>query len=237
MVYPLEGIKVLDFSIAVAAPFGGMMLADMGAEVIKVERVQGEAQRLGLPAGMDDVLDTSVVEKMPDTASWMAFNRGKKDLAIDIRTDKGKEIILKLAAETDDVKKELIKSDIAAIQAQNEVDKKIAKDLQAKIHTNNGIIQGAGVIKEGVNRNWKMGGTDDYLETGSWLIGIGGMVIAWFQRKRAIESESDKKVANNKYLAHKKGVNKYNLGSEVTPEGKTKLYYAISEERDKLGVA
>ncbi len=101
MVYPLEGIKVLDFSIAVAAPFGGTMLADMGAEVIKVERVQGEAQRLGLPAGMDDVLDTSVVEKMPDTASWMAFNRGKKDLAIDIRTDKGKEIILKLAAEAD----------------------------------------------------------------------------------------------------------------------------------------
>jgi crotonobetainyl-CoA:carnitine CoA-transferase CaiB-like acyl-CoA transferase len=101
MVYPLEGIKVLDFSIAVAAPFGGMMLADMGAEVIKVERVQGEAQRLGLPAGMDEVLDTSVVEKMPDTASWMAFNRGKKDLAIDIRTEKGKEIVLKLAREAD----------------------------------------------------------------------------------------------------------------------------------------
>ena len=101
MVYPLEGIKVLDFSIAVAAPFGGTMLADMGAEVIKIERVQGEAQRLGLPAGMDDVLDTSVVEKMPDTASWMAFNRGKKDLAIDIRTESGKEIILKLAKGVD----------------------------------------------------------------------------------------------------------------------------------------
>jgi crotonobetainyl-CoA:carnitine CoA-transferase CaiB-like acyl-CoA transferase len=101
MVYPLEGIKVLDFSIAVAAPFGGTMLTDMGAEVIKIERVQGEAQRLGLPAGMDDVLDTSIVEKMPDTASWMAFNRGKKDLAVDIRTEKGKEIILKLVKDTD----------------------------------------------------------------------------------------------------------------------------------------
>ena len=98
---PLEGIKILDFSIAVAAPFGATMLADMGAEVIKVERVQGEAQRLGLPAGMDDKLDTSIVDKMPDTASWMAFNRGKKDLAIDIRTEKGKEIVLKLAREVD----------------------------------------------------------------------------------------------------------------------------------------
>jgi crotonobetainyl-CoA:carnitine CoA-transferase CaiB-like acyl-CoA transferase len=101
MVCPLEGIKVLDFSIAVAAPFGAAMLADMGAEVIKIERVQGEAQRLGLPAGMDDVLDTSVVEKMPDTPSWMAFNRGKKDLAIDIRKEKGLEIVLKLAGESD----------------------------------------------------------------------------------------------------------------------------------------
>jgi crotonobetainyl-CoA:carnitine CoA-transferase CaiB-like acyl-CoA transferase len=101
MVSPLKGIKVLDFSIAVAAPFGGMMLADMGAEVIKIERVSGEAQRLGLPAGMDDVLDTSIDEGAADKADWMAFNRGKKDLAIDIRTDKGKEIIMKLAAETD----------------------------------------------------------------------------------------------------------------------------------------
>src|SRR3989304_1842802 len=101
MVCPLEGIKVLDLSIAVAAPFGGAMLADMGAEVIKVERVQGEAQRQGLPAGMDDVLDTSAAAQMPDTASWMAFNRGKKGLAVDIRTEKGKEIVLKLARETD----------------------------------------------------------------------------------------------------------------------------------------
>jgi crotonobetainyl-CoA:carnitine CoA-transferase CaiB-like acyl-CoA transferase len=101
MVCPLEGIKVLDFSIAVAAPFGGAMLADMGAEVIKVERVQGEPQRLGMPAGMDDFLDTSIVEKMPDKAEWMAFNRGKKDLAVDIRSEKGLEIVLKLAREAD----------------------------------------------------------------------------------------------------------------------------------------
>jgi crotonobetainyl-CoA:carnitine CoA-transferase CaiB-like acyl-CoA transferase len=101
MAYPLEGIKVLDFSIAVAAPFGGAMLADMGAEVIKVERVQGEVTRQGLPAGIDDMLDTSAVGKMPDKADWMAFNRGKKDLAIDIRSPKGREIVLKLAKESD----------------------------------------------------------------------------------------------------------------------------------------
>jgi crotonobetainyl-CoA:carnitine CoA-transferase CaiB-like acyl-CoA transferase len=101
MTSPLEGIKVLDFSIAVAAPFGGMMLADMGAEVIKVERVQGEVTRLGLPAGIDDMIDTSAVGVMPDKADWMAFNRGKKDIAIDIRSPKGLEIILKLAKDAD----------------------------------------------------------------------------------------------------------------------------------------
>ncbi|MFA5307984.1 MAG: CoA transferase [Dehalococcoidales bacterium] len=101
MAYPLEGIKVLDFSIAVAAPFGGTMLADMGAEVIKVERVQGEATRLGLPAGIDDMLDTSEAGKTPDKADWMAFNRGKKDLAVDIRSEQGREIVLKLAKEAD----------------------------------------------------------------------------------------------------------------------------------------
>jgi formyl-CoA transferase/CoA:oxalate CoA-transferase len=100
MAYPLQGIKVLDFSIAVAAPFGGAMLADMGAGVVKVERVQGEAQRLGLPAGMDDVLDTNTAG-MADKADWMAFNRGKKDLAVDIRSPEGLKIVLKLAEDAD----------------------------------------------------------------------------------------------------------------------------------------
>lgn len=101
MTYPLEGIKILDFSIAVAAPFGAGMLADLGAEVIKVERVKGEAQRLGLPAGMDDVLDTSISEEAQDTVSFIAINRGKKGIALDIRTDKGREIALKLAKDVD----------------------------------------------------------------------------------------------------------------------------------------
>jgi len=101
MAYPLEGIKVLDFSIAVAAPLGGAMLADMGAEVIKIERVQGEPMRLGLPAGMDDVLETKMAEGAVDQGSWMALNRGKKDLAVDVRNGKGKEIVLKLARGTD----------------------------------------------------------------------------------------------------------------------------------------
>ncbi len=101
MAAPLEGIKILDFSIAIAAPLGGAMLADMGARVIKVERIQGEPQRLGLPAGMDDVLADRLIQGAVDTPSWIALNRGKEDLAIDIRQEKGKEIIMKLVKDTD----------------------------------------------------------------------------------------------------------------------------------------
>jgi CoA:oxalate CoA-transferase len=101
MATPLEGIKILDFAIAVAAPLGGAMLSDMGADVIKVERTGGEPQRLGMPAGMDDVLDTKIKEEAVDISSWIALNRGKKDLAIDVRNEKGKEVVLKLAKDAD----------------------------------------------------------------------------------------------------------------------------------------
>jgi len=101
MARPLEGIKILDFSVAVAAPLGAAMLADMGADVIKIERVQGEPQRLGMPAGMDDVLDTKITEGAVDTGSWIALNRGKRDLAIDVRKEKGKEVVLKMARAAD----------------------------------------------------------------------------------------------------------------------------------------
>jgi len=101
MAAPLEGIKILDFAIAVAAPLGGAMLSDMGADVVKVERTGGEPQRLGMPAGMDDVLDTKIKEEAVDISSWIALNRGKKDLAIDVRNEKGKEVVLKLAKDAD----------------------------------------------------------------------------------------------------------------------------------------
>ncbi|MEK7874196.1 MAG: CoA transferase, partial [Chloroflexota bacterium] len=44
---PLEGIRVLDFGVLYFAPIAGMMLADMGAEVIRVESVEGETMRWG----------------------------------------------------------------------------------------------------------------------------------------------------------------------------------------------
>ncbi len=86
---PLEGIKVLDLTTMVSGPVAAMMLADQGAEVIKVEPLHGEQMRhIGPPH--NDV-----------AAGFFSCNRGKKSLALDLKSDEGKEILLKLAASAD----------------------------------------------------------------------------------------------------------------------------------------
>ncbi|MDY6853644.1 MAG: CoA transferase [Thermodesulfobacteriota bacterium] len=101
-VLPLEGIKVLDLTQAMMGALTAMMLGDMGADVIKVERIQGEAIRKGRPAAMDDLYKEELnKEESLDSAMWLGSNRSKRSLAIDIKTEQGKEIIFKLAKETD----------------------------------------------------------------------------------------------------------------------------------------
>ena len=99
---PLAGIKVLDLSQALMAPLAAMMLGDMGAEVIKVERLQGEAIRHGRPAGMDNIYKQEMAEEeFVDAGMWLGNNRSKRSLAVDIRQELGKEIVLKLAQGSD----------------------------------------------------------------------------------------------------------------------------------------
>ena len=87
---PLEGIKVLDFSQVLAAPFCGMMLADMGAEVIKVER-----------PGLGDISREYGPYKNDISLYFCQFNRGKKDIAVDMRSEGGKKVIMDLVAGAD----------------------------------------------------------------------------------------------------------------------------------------
>lgn len=81
---PLEKIKVLDLSQSAAGPFGTMLLGDMGAEVIKVEPLTGDAFRPVLGG------------------AWsLIINRNKRSLAVDLKTDEGRKIALKLAKDAD----------------------------------------------------------------------------------------------------------------------------------------
>ncbi len=87
---PLEGIKILDFSQVLAAPFCGMMLADLGAEVVKIER----------PGGGD--ISREYGPYINDISLYFCqYNRGKKGLALDMRTEAGKQVVMDLVARSD----------------------------------------------------------------------------------------------------------------------------------------
>ena len=89
---PLDGFRVLDFTQNVAGPLAGQVLADLGAEVIKVEAPGGEAARQ----------ITAVLPGRPPLPSlFLTHNRGKKSVTADLRTDEGKRQILRLADTAD----------------------------------------------------------------------------------------------------------------------------------------
>jgi crotonobetainyl-CoA:carnitine CoA-transferase CaiB-like acyl-CoA transferase len=88
----LDGIRVLDLSTLVQGPQAAAMLHDLGAEVLKIELP--EVGDMGRHVGVIDELGVSVF--------FVACNRGKRSVALDLRTDGGKEAFLKLV-ETSDV--------------------------------------------------------------------------------------------------------------------------------------
>ena len=87
---PLEDIRILDLSWVLAGPFCTMNLSDLGAEVIKLERPNvGDLARGNAP-----FIDG-------ESSYFMSINRGKKSITIDLQTEKGKELFLKLIGKVD----------------------------------------------------------------------------------------------------------------------------------------
>jgi crotonobetainyl-CoA:carnitine CoA-transferase CaiB-like acyl-CoA transferase len=85
----LDGVKVLEFSEIIAAPFAGMHLADMGADIIKVEPPAGEPWRL--PAAFAP----------GENRAFISLNRGKRGLALDLKTPEARDVIYKLVPSMD----------------------------------------------------------------------------------------------------------------------------------------
>jgi crotonobetainyl-CoA:carnitine CoA-transferase CaiB-like acyl-CoA transferase len=86
---PLQGVRILDLTHAIAGPWSTMMLADLGAEVIKVEPPQGEMQRFLGPFTRED----------PDRAyggTYGAYNRNKRCIVLELSKPEDKETLLKL---------------------------------------------------------------------------------------------------------------------------------------------
>ena len=87
----LAGIRVLDVATFVAAPFCGTILADFGAEVIKIEQ----------PKAGDSLRQFGTVTECGDTLVWLSEARNKKTITLDLRKTQGAELFKKLVAQSD----------------------------------------------------------------------------------------------------------------------------------------
>jgi crotonobetainyl-CoA:carnitine CoA-transferase CaiB-like acyl-CoA transferase len=83
---PLAGLRVVEFTHMVMGPTCGLILADLGAEVIKVEPVTGDSTRTLLGSG---------------AGFFGTFNRNKKSLSVDVKDPRGREVVLRLIARAD----------------------------------------------------------------------------------------------------------------------------------------
>src|SRR6185312_9936323 len=86
---PLSGVKVLEFTQIIAGPFCGMHLADMGAECIKFEPIEGEPWRLAL----------ELVPK--ESRTYASLNRGKRGVAMDMTRKECQAAIYRMVKDTD----------------------------------------------------------------------------------------------------------------------------------------
>jgi crotonobetainyl-CoA:carnitine CoA-transferase CaiB-like acyl-CoA transferase len=86
----LSGVRVLDFGRYIAGPYCAALLADLGADVIRVERIGGGEDRWVAPVGEDRV-----------GAMYLVMNRNKRAMTLDPACDEGREIVRKLVATAD----------------------------------------------------------------------------------------------------------------------------------------
>lgn len=90
MAGPLDGIRILDLSAVISGPFGTMMLADQGADVIKVE-----------PPGTGDFTRQAGNRQNGVSASFLNNNRNKRSISVDLKSAEGVEVIKRLARTAD----------------------------------------------------------------------------------------------------------------------------------------
>src|SRR4030095_10889167 len=88
---PLAGMRVLELAQIMAGPTAGMMLADLGADVIKVEK---------LPGG-DDSRDYHDPQVNGVSAPFLMLNRGKRGIALNLKHARGREVLLRLVKDAD----------------------------------------------------------------------------------------------------------------------------------------
>jgi hypothetical protein len=93
---PLAGVRVVDCSTVLAGPYATMLLADLGADVVKVEPPEGDATRGWGPPWVGDDADG-----IRTAAYYLAVNRNKRSLRLDLRQPAGAAVLRRLLADAD----------------------------------------------------------------------------------------------------------------------------------------
>lgn len=118
MPLPLEGVRVLDLTNVMAGPYCSMVLGDLGAEVIKLESLDGDSTRNFEPKVNDE------------SYCFAVLNRNKKSISLDLKAPAGKDIVMRLAA----------RSDIVIENFRPGVVKKLGIDYESLKQVNPGLI-------------------------------------------------------------------------------------------------
>ena len=90
MAGPLDGVRIIDFTTMIAGPYCAMILADQGADVIKIEEPIPSAGARGDGQGQRNF-----------SAAFLNNNRNKRSLSVDVKTDAGRDLMLKLTRDAD----------------------------------------------------------------------------------------------------------------------------------------
>ena len=90
MTYALDGVKVLDLSRVLAGPFCGMLLGDMGADVLKIEEPEGGDESRTWPPFMAG-----------EASGYLSMNRNKRNMTLNLKTSEAQDILKKLVARAD----------------------------------------------------------------------------------------------------------------------------------------
>jgi len=87
---PLHGIRIIDLSMMLAGPVGSMLMGDLGAEILKIEPLEGDETRTAPPYYYGE-----------SSAYFWSINRNKKSLAINLKSSEGREVLYDLVAKSD----------------------------------------------------------------------------------------------------------------------------------------
>lgn len=150
MAGPLEGIRVIDFGQFLAGPFGPMLLADLGADVIKVEPTRGDGMR------------SAVV------GSFMGCQRGKRDISLDLKQPEGLEVALRLVTTADMVHHNMTKGTAERLGIGYEDCRAVKPDV---LYCNNFMYGAIGPLSH-------LGGLDPLAQAASGIEWEQGPVLA-----------------------------------------------------------